>query len=107
VYQTAQTLDWSPWQRIGSALGKDLAIAQNGDGRVELFLIGNDDRVYHAWQDASGKWGAWYPFRTSPSCTSIRAARTSDKRIEVIVAGTDHLMYHNWQLQPGGGWTVE
>ena len=34
---------------------RNLAVAQNQDGRLEVFGTAPDDRIWHAWQSVAGK----------------------------------------------------
>ena len=31
-------------------------------GRLEYFVTGIDNTVYHIWQDDNGQWSGWFPF---------------------------------------------
>jgi hypothetical protein len=56
---------WAPWRWLTNTgidiKGKSLAVAQNQDGRLELFLVGTGDRssenggdLLHCWQTSPG-----------------------------------------------------
>lgn len=46
---------WSNWERLASPDGgiratEGVAVGRNGDGRLEVFLVGGDGAVWHVWQ---------------------------------------------------------
>jgi hypothetical protein len=107
---------WSSWQRLTNAklaiTGTSLAIAQNQDGRLELFLVGTGRDILHAWQTSpNGSWAEWAFLRgqnttASPHPgTSIAAARNSDGFLEVFALGTNLEVFRCRQLSPGGAWS--
>jgi hypothetical protein len=55
AWQIDQAPFWSPWESLGSPPpgireGDRLAIGTNQDGRLEVFLMGQDSAVWHTWQ---------------------------------------------------------
>jgi hypothetical protein len=55
AWQIDKALNWSDWQTLGSPPAKilradHLTIGTNQDGRLEVFLIGQDGAVWHIWQ---------------------------------------------------------
>lgn len=90
---------------------KQFAVAKNGDGRLEVFMIGSKDSVlYHKWQTSPG--GAWYPpLETDAVQLSLKVrlftvVANADHRLEVFIIGSnDGHLYHKWQTSPGGAWS--
>jgi hypothetical protein len=35
-------------------------VAQNADGRLEVFLVGQNTQLYHNWQTSPGNWSGWF-----------------------------------------------
>lgn len=72
-----------------SDTGKRIAVGSNQDGRLEAFLIGNDDKVHHFWRTEPN--GAW-----------------ADKP-SLLYIGTERILKHIWQMEPNvpTGWTGE
>ncbi len=76
-------------------------VARNGDGRLEVFMIGMDGALWHRYQlDAVGagywSWSNWESlggYLISPPAIG----RNIDGRLEIFQEGRDAL-YHNWQL---------
>jgi hypothetical protein len=65
IWQTAPNGGWSEWRKLGQpAVGirrRDrIAWASNEDHRQELFAMGQDDSLWHAWQLAPNVgWSDW------------------------------------------------
>jgi hypothetical protein len=85
------------------------ALARNGDGRLELFVRGNDGALWHLWQTAdSSAWSehwishgdAGVGFASAPAL-----ARSGDGRLELFVRGNDGALWHLWQTAPSGAWS--
>ena len=105
--------NWSPSKRT--------VIAQNQDGRLEVFMVGTDKRLYHIWQttynNTTNLWEwfmNWVPFGKElwPLSSNPAVAKNKDGRLEVFMVGTDKRLYHKWQTAPNnssqwsGSWVV-
>ncbi len=94
-WQTAPSNGWSNWASHGrppAAPGKppvDVlgvpAIAPSADGRLELFVVGSDNALWHSWQTAPGNgWSRWWShgapagFRLAKSQTRVTSIRVGD-----------------------------
>ena len=96
---------WSP-RRIP-------AMAQNADGRLEVFMVGSDGRLYHRCQTSrngtTGIWDwymNWVPFGKQqwPLSSNPAVARNRDGRLEV---GSDGRFFHKWQTAANSNtWSV-
>jgi len=99
------------WQDVGINVKvpevptvKGLTVAQNKDGRLELFHVGSDDAVYHNWQVApAGNWSGWKAF--GGKAKEVTATENQDGRLELFSIGLDGAFYHNSQVTPGGTWS--
>lgn len=86
----------------------NLSIATNSDGRLEIFVRGTDNNIYHTWQTAAN--GDWIPNwvemtgNTVPFAGSPVVTMNSNGRFEVFVRGSDNNVYHTWQVAAGGDW---
>ena len=108
LYSTTTALhylqgEWSPNRRP--------AVAQNADGRLEVFMVGLNGQLYHRWQTSSndsGKWSdGWTPLGGQFAGDPV-LARNADGRLEVfVVASQDRALYHLWQTSPNNSsrWT--
>lgn len=91
----------------GMSVGETGA-ANNADGRVELFVVGVDGRLFRVWQATpAGEWASWTPMGdvTFPLNARPAVARNADGRLEVFVRGQDGALWHSYQLVPNGGWS--
>ena len=123
ISQTAPDGDWSDWAPLGGdwaevARGSNvaLAVAQNADGRLELFAPSPDSvMLWHIWQTApGGDWSDWatltHPDWATPRALSFlgpAVVRNADGRLEVFVygIGTDSPLCHISQTAPNGDWS--
>jgi hypothetical protein len=84
---------------------KKLSVNKNLDGRIELFGIGEEDRVYQNWQTAPNNgWSGWFRMAGAMG-KEIAAGRNGDGRLEVFIIGLDDHVYHIWQTAANNGWS--
>jgi hypothetical protein len=52
--QFQQHREWFPWQKIGGGItvkaNSDPAVSMNSDGRIEVFVVGTDNALWHTQQ---------------------------------------------------------
>lgn len=107
---------WSDWLSHGAPPGtqvgglRQAAIAPNSEGRLELFVLGDDKALWHIWQIApNGGWSNWASHGTPPGTTFVFSgpamAAGADGRLELFIAGDDNQLWHIWQVAPSGGWS--
>jgi hypothetical protein len=81
-----------------------MSAATNKDGRLEVFAVGLDKKLYHRWQQSpGGSWSAWNGQLGGSLLLSngLSAVTTIDGRIEVFAVGGDRKLYRRWQQSPG------
>jgi hypothetical protein len=92
------------------------AIIQNDDGRLEIFMVGVDGRLYHKWQTSrnstTGVWEwymqwdplNWAPFEKEqwPPSSNPAVIRNTDGRLEVFMVDSKGQVYHTWQTVKNG-----
>lgn len=99
---------WSEWVSLGTppmraprGLAGDFrpAVATNQDGRLEVFVVGNDRALWHVYQARPGRapWSAWASL--GGQVAFPLAARHLDGRLEVFVVWRDQALWHRWQRQ--------
>ena len=94
------------WDPLGGQWPGDPAVASNADGRLEVFLRGNDTDLYHLWQtEPNNGWSAPWAGMGGQWHRDPVVARNADGRLEVFIIGDDTNLYHRWQLSPGGAWS--
>ncbi|MCW7549016.1 hypothetical protein OO184_13995, partial [Photorhabdus sp. APURE] len=81
------------------------AVSRNLDGRLEVFVRGADNALWHIWQTASNSdWSNWQSLgNTITSDPAVYA--NADGRLEVFARGTDNALWHIWQTAPNSGWS--
>ena len=109
LYHTWQTTknnssEWAKWAPLGGGgpLPSDPVVAQNADGRLEVFVVASNGQLYHLWQTApNGTWsnptslgGQWSPLRRPA------IAQNADGRLEMFMVGSGRQLYHRWQTEP-------
>ena len=106
-------LSWSEWAELGESLANEPVVANNDDGRLELFMINAEDgQLYHRWQTTpndSTQWSSrWNPLNT-PSLPreAPTVVRDGDGRLELFMVGVDGKLYHCWQTAKNDstGWS--
>ena len=78
----------------------------NADGRLEVFMVGNDQELYHGGKSDPAVmerkvglfWGYW------PEAGDSVVVVNADGRLEVFMVGNDKELYHRWQEGSGGRW---
>ena len=108
------TFAWSGWNSFdadttpAAGFADHPVVAPSADGRLELFLTGNDGNLYHAWQTAaSNGWSSWVSEGTAGSGFTDAApglARNGDGRLQVFEVARDGNIYHKWQTVASSGW---
>jgi hypothetical protein len=81
---------------LGGVLIGGPAAASWGDGRVDVFVRGTDDGIYHNFFNGSA-WSGYIRF-PAPWATNEEPAAVSwgPERIDVALRGTNGLVYHLW-----------
>lgn len=111
-WQVTPNGTWSTWATLGHPTSVDLVLSisvhANTDGRLEVFMAGSDNALWHIWQvTPNGTWSTWKSLRTPPGTNSISypvASENADGRLEAFVIGSDNALWHIWQTKPGGTW---
>ena len=100
--------DWAP---LGQPVAprKRPAVAQNADGRLEVYIVGSDRQLYHIRQTSksdSTQWSKPVPFTGGywPLSSNPAVAQNADGRLEVFMVGSDGQLYHIRQAEPNDEW---
>jgi len=113
IWQTAPNGNWSTWGFLGMPPGTNSisnpVSGENADGRLEVFVIGSDNALWHKWQSvAGGTWGGWYSLGKPSSANAFftpSVSKNDDGRLEVFTVGTDGALWQLWQVAPNGTWS--
>ena len=98
---------WEEWHSLGYPKGERAStqaptVAQNIDGRLELF-IASDTEIWHAWQKSpAGDWSSWSSLGPPGGGGWPVAACDKDGRLQVLVASHTATFYSS-QHEPGRG----
>jgi hypothetical protein len=97
--------NWAGETRFPKDSASQIALAQNSDGRLEIFYVGTNNDLYHNWQmqpsiSDNANWVGETRF-PGDSAKQVTVAQNSDGRLEIFYVGTNNDLYHNWQLKPG------
>jgi hypothetical protein len=111
IGKTAANSDWSDWTSHGSPSGVSFGsdstpvVAHSADGHLELFIVGNDGRLWQMGQSVpNGGWSAWRPHEAPSGIKFLRlrpaVASGQDRQLEVFVVGDDASLWHLRQTGP-------
>ncbi|WP_102127685.1 PIG-L family deacetylase [Deinococcus planocerae] len=106
VSQTAPNGGWGAWQSLGGSFGAGVhpVTGANQDGRLEVFVRGSDDKLYHRWQTPSGGWGGWSKLGDVQFSGSPAVTITPDGIIVATVRSVGGSVQSVRQGSPNGGW---
>jgi hypothetical protein len=111
VGQTAPAGSWTDWNPVGGASGATFrdrpAVTASADGRLELFVCGEDNQLWHAWQTSvGGGWSEWVNFGNNGIGFQDHptVATNADGRLEIFMTGGDGRLWHAWQVEASGQW---
>jgi hypothetical protein len=96
--------NWSGWASLGGGLlrfgglNSGPAVCQNGDGRLELFVRGNDNALWHRAQTAANG-SAWTDWASLGGVldSEVSVGRNADGRLEAFARGRNGFVSHIWQ----------
>ena len=76
---------------------QSIVLKNAGAGRLEVFVLGTDHKIYHRWQDPSAPSG-WAPWANiGGSLNTLLGAQNSSGTLELFGQGTDNALWHAWQ----------
>lgn len=99
----ADPAGWHAWESLGGGLGSDPAVSSWGPNRLDVFVAGTDDGLWHKSYDGGNGWSGWESLGgvldSAPGVVSWGPGR-----IDVFVVGTDGGLWHKW-YDGGHGWS--
>jgi hypothetical protein len=81
-------------------VASSIAVGQNADGRLELFLAASDSELWHRWQTDPGQWSPWANLGGIIVTSDPTVGHNADGRLELFVRASDNELWHRWQLAP-------
>ena len=105
IGKTAANSGWSDWTSHGSPSGalfgsdSTPVVAYSADGHLELFVVGNDGRLWQMGQTVpNGGWSGWRPHEAPSGMKFLRlrpaVASGLDGPLELFVVGDDASLWH-------------
>lgn len=84
-----------------------VATAKNADGRLELFVKGGDNGIWHNRETSPGSdaWSGWASLGNGGAGTP-NVGVNDDGRLEVFDINDQGNCWHCWQLTASGAWTT-
>lgn len=121
-WQTVPNGNWSEWASFGKPDGVSFAVSfvppiqveQNADGRLEVFLLGDDNNVWHIWQVVPN--ANWIDHWTSLGIPNVSLpsggfwsslVRNQDQggELEIFIENKDTgEIWSISQVEPNGNW---
>jgi hypothetical protein len=94
---------WSGWESLGGVLSSAPGASSWGPNRLDVFVAGTDNQLWHKWWDGS-KWIGYEPLGEqlwSGPCAYSRA----ENLIDVFIPGPDgSIRQRNWDGNAWSGW---
>jgi Arylsulfotransferase (ASST)/Repeat of unknown function (DUF346) len=82
------------WQPLGGVLTSRPAAASWSPDRLDAFVRGSDQQMYHIWF-SSGQWSGWEPLGGTLT-SGPGVGSWSSGRLDVFVRGSDNQLWHRW-----------
>lgn len=94
------------WESLEGQIIGNIAIGRHWDLRLELFVRGSDNALWHNSQIAHrGSWGGWTSLGGQiASDPTVIPSANDDGRLEVFARGSNGEVWHISQTAPGGSW---
>jgi hypothetical protein len=84
------------------------AVNNNADGRLEVFLVGQNNQLYHRYQTApNNDWNSEWLSLGGKWDGNPTIASNLDGRLEVFLVGQNNQLYHRYQTAPNNDWNSE
>jgi pimeloyl-ACP methyl ester carboxylesterase len=81
-------------------------LAQNRDGRLEIFARDRSGVMYHIWETAPDRWhDTWEAIGSGGVTGDAAVALTVDGRLEIFACSSRRELVHAWQTEPNGSFT--
>lgn len=92
---------WHGWESLGGVLSSGPDVSSWAAGRLDVFLRGTDNALYHKWYD--GAWSGW-EHQGGVLTSDPTAVSWGPGRIDVFARGTDNALHHKWYDGAWSGW---
>ena len=85
---------WSGWEDLGGILTSGVGVSSWAANRLDTFVRGTDNHMWHRWWDGS-RWSGWEDLGGILTADPA-AVSWGPNRIDTFVRGTDNHMWHRW-----------
>ncbi len=85
---------WSGWENLGGILSSGIGVSSWAANRLDCFVRGTDNAMYHKWWNGSN-WSGWENLG-GILASAPTAVSWGENRIDTFVRGTDNAMWHKW-----------
>ena len=85
-----------------STFNDDPTVSSWGDNRLDVFVKGTDNALWHKWWDGAS-WSSGWENLGGVLTSSPGAVSWGNNRIDVFVKGTDNALWHKWW--DGASWS--
>ena len=85
-----------------STFNDDPTVSSWGDNRLDVFVKGTDNALWHKWWDGTS-WSSGWENLGGILTSSPGAVSWGNNRIDVFVKGTDNALWHKWW--DGNSWS--
>jgi hypothetical protein len=93
----------SQWESLGGATPSRVAALSWAPNRLDLFVRGTDDGIWHKWWDGR-VWNGWESLGGTTR-NPVTAVSWGPNRLDLFVRGTDDAIWHKWwDGQAWNGW---
>jgi len=104
--------DWSGinnnWKSLGGFFpnGNPVTALAQSPWRLDLFITGNDGRVYTSWWNDGAEWSGinnnWKPIGGFfPSCAAVTPLNRATGILDLFITGFDGRVYTSWKVGEG------
>jgi hypothetical protein len=115
IFQETPGGGWSawmaaPWVAGGPAAVVDVAAAQQNDGRVQLWVLDQQEQIWSIWQTSpGGGWTGWSGpnWGGSQTLNTLAASQQGGPRgAQLWATDQKNQVWSTYQETPGGGWAL-
>jgi hypothetical protein len=97
---------WTGWRDLGGVLTSDVDAGVQADGKLSVFGVGLDGRIWFRRETSPGTWAEWDAIGSMTGFVGRpTVARSKDDRLEVFGRTAAGELWHVWQTTPNGGWS--
>lgn len=100
---------WRPVSTLTAKPGTPVAVVSRESHNLDIFTLGNDNKVYTAAWDkhvADGQWRGWWPVgdKSAKSQSAVAAVARAPSKLDIFIVGSDGKIYTAaWDLNIANG----